>query len=107
MAACACGCGAEAKPGRRFIGSHNLRLLQAPSKCGTGGGYQKHRRNGEEACNACKAAQAEYMRQLRQSRPKVYDNEKRRNAARGRALWRLAEEHEDRFRELYLEEVRL
>lgn len=33
--------------------------------CGTRGGYQRHRRNGEESCDKCRAAEALYQRELK------------------------------------------
>jgi hypothetical protein len=36
-----------------------------PVVCGTRGGYQKHRRNGEKACDPCRYANAAADRQLR------------------------------------------
>jgi hypothetical protein len=44
------------------------------------------------------------MRELRK-RPDIRENERRRNNARTRALWRLADEHPDEFRRLYLAEI--
>jgi hypothetical protein len=35
-------------------------------ECGTNGGYQRHRRLDEEACDACKAAHNETIKQLRE-----------------------------------------
>jgi hypothetical protein len=35
----------------------NLRV----AKCGTRSGYNKHRRNGEDACAACKKANSKYQ----------------------------------------------
>jgi hypothetical protein len=36
--------------------------MRAPAKCGTTGGYQRHRRAGEEVCAACKQAWASACR---------------------------------------------
>ena len=35
---------------------------QLAAECGTDAGYNRHRRNGETACNACKEAHAERAR---------------------------------------------
>jgi len=35
------------------------------SKCGTYGGYQAHRRRGEDACNPCREANTTYQREYR------------------------------------------
>lgn len=36
--------------------------------CGTNAGYQMHSRNGEEKCEPCKAAHAEYQRKYTRKR---------------------------------------
>jgi len=38
---------------------------RGPVVCGTRGGYQKHRRNGEKACDRCRYANTAADRQLR------------------------------------------
>lgn len=38
------------------------------SPCGTTGGYQRHVRHRTPACDACRSAQREYMRQYRRVR---------------------------------------
>lgn len=35
------------------------------AQCGTRSGYDRHRRNGEDACGPCKAACADYAARLR------------------------------------------
>lgn len=51
--------------------------------CGTPAAYQRHRKNGEEACDACKSANTAYMRSLRDRRSPLTPAEKaRRNRAR-------------------------
>lgn len=72
--------------------------------CGTSAGYQRHYRRGEAACAPCRKARAE-KQALRRRDPAVRADESSRAAARSRALWRLADEHPDRFRELFIEEV--
>jgi hypothetical protein len=47
---------AETRPRKRAAG---------PVVCGTRGGYQKHRRNGEQACDLCRYANAAADRRLR------------------------------------------
>ncbi|MGX8907359.1 WhiB family transcriptional regulator [Streptomyces netropsis] len=41
------------------------RAKREPVRCGTRRGYQKHRRNGESACDACRHANAAADRRLR------------------------------------------
>ncbi|RSS59550.1 WhiB family transcriptional regulator [Streptomyces sp. WAC01280] len=38
-----------------------------PAKCGTRGGYQRHRRNGEEACPPCRQANTDADNRLRRT----------------------------------------
>lgn len=38
-------------------------VLYTPQPCGTAAAYQRHRKHGEEACDACKAAWAEQARE--------------------------------------------
>lgn len=71
---------------------------------GTYGGSQLHRRRGEDVCDPCKKAAAEYLRQYRKSRPDKYAAERARNDARGRALTRLAARHQVEFAAIYEEE---
>lgn len=74
-------------------------------ECGTYAGYQRHVRRGEVTCADCRRASAAYMRQFRESRPDIRADERRRNAARDRAAWRLVDEYRSRFHELYVEEL--
>ncbi len=76
------------------------------SACGSYAGAQVHRKRGEPPCDPCRQAAAEYMREYRASHPKIYSRERRRNAARSRALWRLAARHVEEFQVLYLSELR-
>lgn len=71
---------------------------------GTRAGAVAHRKDGETPCDPCRKGEAAYMRELRK-RPDIRENERRRNNARTRALWRLADEHPDEFRRLYLAEI--
>lgn len=74
------------------------------AECGTYAAYQQHRANGEIPCAACRRANAVYKRRYRR-RPEVRDVEARENAARSRALWRLARLHPAQFQILYREEL--
>ena len=75
------------------------------STCGTYGGAQAHVRKGEEVCEPCRTARSEYRREYRKTHPGDAAYDRRMNAARSRALWRLAEAHPDEFR-TYLDEER-
>jgi hypothetical protein len=77
----------------------------AIADCGTTAGYHRHIRNGEEACQSCRDAWAAYHRKYR-TQPEQQRKALARNAARTRALNRLAKEYPDRFRELVAEETR-
>ena len=48
---------------------------------------------------------AEYMREYRKRRPDRYMRSRRRTAARGRALTKLAQAHPEEYRVLYLKEL--
>ncbi len=74
------------------------------TNCGTYGGYQRHTRRGEVPCAECKKANREYAA-ARRADDAVRIEENARSAARQRALWRLAAEYPDRFRQLFIEEV--
>jgi hypothetical protein len=75
----------------------------APLLCGTYAGFQRHLRANETPCEECKAARTLYVRQWRErggmTRTRQY------NAARGRALTRLAANHRAEYRALYREEL--
>ena len=73
--------------------------------CGTTSAYQRHRRRGEEACDACKAALRTYQAEYRAANPNSRAKELRKSNARVRALWKLRLEYPQRFNELYAEEL--
>lgn len=100
-------CGASSgEPCQRLDGtgersrSHVFRRKVAT--CGTPGGYQRHRKAGEPACEPCRAAQAGYIRQYRTD-PEVREQTLRENAARTKALWALARRYPNDYRELVRE----
>lgn len=70
--------------------------------CGTYAGAQRHYRSGEDICDECRIARNEYQRKHRKTNP----NDRERNKARARALWRLAAMHHDDFERLYVDEYR-
>jgi hypothetical protein len=43
-------------------------MPRLPAKCGTTGGYQRHRRRGEKSCEDCKLAWSAYGREYAASR---------------------------------------
>lgn len=73
---------------------------------GTITAYQQHRKG--EACDPCLEAWATYQAGCRATHtpsPEAVENEKRKRAARARALWRLRLENDPRYQELYIEEL--
>lgn len=64
-------------------------------------GAVAHRRDGEKPCDPCRVADNAYMSEFR----KVNRESTRRQAARSRALWQLAQRHPDEYRELFYVEV--
>lgn len=74
-------------------------------KCGTLTGRDIHRRRGEPVCDDCKAAAAQAQRE-RRADPKNAALDARRNAARQRAMTKLAQRHPTEYAELYAEEMR-
>ena len=80
---------------------------QAPEPviCGTYRGYSRHLKKGEPACRPCRGAASAYMKAYRLSRPEKYRKEKRRRAARDRALVRLARRYPGVLRRLLDEEL--
>ncbi len=69
--------------------------------CGTCAGAQRHRKRGEPICQACKDANAAYMRDLRSQRGAEYD--RWWNSTYAAAQRRLVAEHPRRFAELLYE----
>lgn len=80
-------------------------MSEQATRCGTYAEYQAHRSRGEDPCDDCRAANNAYKREYLKARPEKYAATKRGNAARLRALWRLAELHPTEYRRLYHEEV--
>lgn len=77
----------------------------SPQPCGTYAAYQRHRKNGETPCAKCRAANAQYMRWLRETSPTARAKNTERVAARDRALVRLKAMHPGLYRALYTEEM--
>lgn len=74
---------------------------------GTYAGHQAHMARGEESCQACRLAAADYMAQYRRKHPEVLRNQRRTTKVRNRALSRLALEYPVRFAQLLQEEMRI
>jgi len=70
---------------------------------GTYAGALKHRYDGETPCQPCKDASAAYQREFRATRT----DWRVREAARKRAMSKLAMLHHDDFDRLYGEEMRI
>lgn len=68
---------------------------------GTPSGALWHARRGEDPCDACRAAKAEYDRQWRAAPEKVQRNRLHAGAQR-RALKALKDAHPEEYRRLYL-----
>ena len=73
--------------------------------CGTYAGWNRHARNNEPPCDQCRQAQRDYMAEYRSRNPGFVERNRVQSAARSRALTRLANEHQRRFREIYEEEL--
>ena len=73
---------------------------------GTNAGYLAHRRAREEACAPCREAARVYQADYRAARPAQRRFNAAQNAARGRALRRLAARHPEEFRKLFEKEKR-
>lgn len=72
---------------------------------GTVSGYERHRRDGEDACADCKRARADYQADYEARNPEYAERGRRRSAARYRAMRRLALEFPKRFNELVSDEL--
>lgn len=72
---------------------------------GTDAGYQCHRRANETPCDACRAARAAYVRDLRTSNPEYRERGRLDNMARNRAMRRLAKQRPSEFYALFVEEL--
>jgi hypothetical protein len=61
------------------------------------GGAQAHRRRGEDPCDECARAAAQYTADYRRRFPERYAAAMEKGAAQNRALWRLAGRHKEEF----------
>ncbi len=71
---------------------------------GTYAGYQWHKRQPDEPCEACRVANRNYMRDLRRRSPLRRARDRWDTKTKNRALWRLAMEYPERFNQLIDEE---
>jgi len=75
--------------------------------CGTNGGYQQHRKHGEEACQPCKDANAAYVKEWRSRSGPAQEYARRYALAKNRATQRLLVQHASDFEMFLYEELRL
>lgn len=80
-------------------------MTSEETRCGSYAGYQRHIRRKEPTCEPCRKANAVYVAEFRADNPESYALNKRRDAARNRALWRLANAHRTEFDALVIEEL--
>lgn len=72
---------------------------------GTAARYQKHKRDGEEACQECKDGWNANQKRLFAENPKVLEDEKKRKRAVGRAQSRLRKVFRVEYEVFYQEEL--
>lgn len=77
---------------------HVRRTPVAP--CGTSGGYQRHRKAGEEPCDSCRDANRRYMSGYRDKNPDKRNQDVRLLRARREAIKLLIAAHRDEFAQL-------
>jgi len=73
--------------------------------CGTYGGYQRHKKQGDTPCGPCRIANRDYQRSRRDSDPEIRARGRRDTRTRSRALYRLLAAHPDEFHRFWLEEL--
>ena len=77
------------------------------AECGTYAAYQQHRKRGEAACQACRAAGTAYMREYRARKAPGAIEAQTAGRATSRALWRLRQMHWADFELLFADEMRV
>lgn len=75
--------------------------MTKPIEHGTRGGYYAHRRLSEPACDECRAAINEYMREYREKKGLGWSRE--RESIRRKALARLRDRHREEYERLVAE----
>lgn len=97
-------CGAKAgerctrKDGLPASRSHVNRTPVQP--CGSYGGYQRHKRLGEDPCERCREANRRYLAEYRNQHPARREDDIRALRARREAIRLLIERHQTEFRDL-------
>jgi hypothetical protein len=81
-------------------------MTRRQAQCGTYGGYQAHRRRGQEVCGPCRTAYLQYIRDYRAAHPDAVRRQKLIATIRSRTLSRLARLHPDDYARLLREERR-
>jgi hypothetical protein len=71
---------------------------------GTYAGYQRHRKDDEDACAPCRAANNEYTRKIR-SDPAALKRDREVSRAGSRAAWRTVDAHRADYERFYAEEL--
>lgn len=93
------------------MGNHAKAQPGAPwpqgTRHGTYAGHQAHRARGEQTCQECLLASANYMAKYREAHPEIRVNQRRVTKVRNRALSRLSREFPERYAELLEEERRI
>lgn len=62
-------------------------MAKKVAKCGTRSGYNKHHRNGEEACELCKTAHADYKKARYQNNEEYRNRVLKNQYARDKERW--------------------
>lgn len=75
-----------------------------PAPCGTFGGYQRHIKAKEPACDGCAEASRKYMAEYRRKNPDRHAKDLEGLRAVNRATSRLVDLHRDEWRSLVAEE---
>lgn len=82
--------------------------MKALQPCGTIAAYARHIKAHEDPDAECRAAWSAYQNKYRVNNPPSGEKkqlQRQRSSARSRALWRLRLENDQRFQELYAEEL--
>jgi len=82
-------------------------MAKKVAKCGTRSGYNKHRKNGEEACELCKTAHAKYKKARYQNNSEYRSRVLKNQYARDKERWENDPEfkakEQARFHKIYTE----
>lgn len=75
--------------------------MRTRAPCGTYSGYQRHGIRGEEHCEPCRAAAAEYRRMYRRSSAERMERDRKQRNAYARATSALIDQHRHEFTKIY------